>query len=361
MSTNQYVFNQYYFTFVKKIRQCAKKLKDKSSIARDVLKKIKIHYSTFDNKADQHINHFNTNLPKELFQSLIDADESNEWIVQNKDKELFKDLTLDSCSKMVKDNKIIIHQFILILHLFRHDELSNDDIKNIMERLKGIDDELSIPEQHKELINKIIQLNLKSQAGFNMKEIEDTSIGKLAKDIVEDLDLDKIKQSVKNNGDILSALGDPENGLGNLIGDVSTKMAKKIKNGEIKQEDLFKDALNMGSKLPMFGNSGTSTSSDGMGGMGGMPDISNMMKMMQGMMGGANLPKNADFSKVMKSSKFKNMEKQMKQKQRMKSKLAKNNTEETDEMSKAFENLDMNNTKETDEMTQAFEKLAMKQ
>ena len=41
MSTNQYVFNQYYFTFVKKIRQCAKKLKDKSSIARDVLKKIK--------------------------------------------------------------------------------------------------------------------------------------------------------------------------------------------------------------------------------------------------------------------------------------------------------------------------------
>ena len=324
LQVSMYIFNQYYFAFVKKARNVAKKIKEKSSVARDILKNVRVHYNTFENSSVEYSNFFTEQFSVDLFQPLLETDEPSEWIKENKDRQVFKNITLDMLSKLFKEH-VIIHQFMLILHMFRDKELSEEESKNIVQKMKGMDEELEIVDRYKDVVQKIVQLNIKSQAGFNMKDIEDTSIGKLAKDIVEDLDLEKIKQSVKNNGDILSALGDPENGIGNLIGDVSSKMAKKIKSGEIKQDDLFKDALNMGSKLPMFG--GGDSNSDGgdkgpLGGMGGfdMGNIMQMMQGMQGMMGGKGM---GDINKAMKSGKFKNMEKQMKQKERMRTKLNK--------------------------------------
>lgn len=338
-----YIFNQYYFAFVKKTRNVAKKIKDKSTVAKNILKSIRLNYNTFENSSSEYSSFFTEQFSTDLFKALLETDEPSSWIDENKEKMVFMNITLDMLSKLFKDN-VTIHQFMLILHIFRDPELTEEESKNIVQKMKGIDthdEELEIVDRYVDYVQKIIQLNIKSQAGFNMKDIEDTSIGKLAKDIVEDLDLDKIKQSVKNNGDILSALGDPENGIGNLIGDVSSKMAKKIKSGEIKQDDLFKDALNMGSKLPMFG--GGASRGGGGGSMGGF-DMGNIMQMMQGMQGmmGKNM---GDINKAMKSGKFKNMEKQMKQKERMKSKLNKKTSNDTpntpDVVTKGLEELSL--------------------
>ena len=121
-----------------------------------------------------------------------------------------------------------------------------------------------------------------------MEDIEDTSIGKLAKEIMEDVDIEKVKKSINTEGDILGALSDPDNGIGNLIADVSQKMATKLKSGELKQDALLKDALSMASKLPGMS-----------GGGGGAPDIGNIMKMMSGMMGGGNMPSSRSVQRKM--------------------------------------------------------------
>ena len=123
-----------------------------------------------------------------------------------------------------------------------------------------------------------------------MEDIEDTSIGKLAKEIMEDVDIEKVKKSINTEGDILGALSDPDNGIGNLISDVSQKMATKLKSGELKQDALLKDALSMAGKLPGM---------SGGGGGDGAPDIGNIMKMMSGMMGGGNMPSSRSVQRKM--------------------------------------------------------------
>ena len=166
-----------------------------------------------------------------------------------------------------------------------------------MEKLKGtstIEDDL-IPQKYRKIVNRIGELAIENKTGFTMEDIEDTSIGKLAKEIMEDVDIEKVKKSINTEGDILGALSDPDNGIGNLIADVSQKMATKLKSGELKQDALLKDALNMAGKLPGMNGGG----SDG-------PDIGNIMKMMSGMMGGANMPSSRSVQRKMdKKSKLK--------------------------------------------------------
>lgn len=324
-----YIFNQYYLAFVKKTRNVAKKMKDRSSIAKEVLASIRKNYNTFENSNSEYAEFFSSQFEKSIFDDLVTADDPKEWLEKHKSLHVFQNISLEKIGKLFKEH-FIVHQFLLILHIFRDKDLSDEEQKTIVQKLKGLDDELLVVDKYKETVNKIIQLDIKNQAGFNMKDIEDTSIGKLAKDIVEDLNLDKIKESVKNNGDILSALGDPENGIGNLIGDVSSKMAKKIKSGELKQEDLLKDALNMGSKLPMFGGGSNKNQDNSMGGGLDMGNIMQMMQNMQGLQGMMGGKGPGDINKAMQSGKFKNMQKQMKQKERMKTKLNKKNQKQND-------------------------------
>jgi hypothetical protein len=121
--------------------------------------------------------------------------------------------------------------------------------------------------------------NIKDKTNLNMSGMEDTMLGKLAKEIMEDVDIDKLQKSIGDNGDILKAIGDPDSGFSDLISNVSRKMATKISNGELKQEGLLQDAMKFASVMPgLFG-----------GNPNGNPeknqmDMSNMMKMMSTMM-----------------------------------------------------------------------------
>ncbi len=121
-----------------------------------------------------------------------------------------------------------------------------------------------------------------------MAGMEDTMLGKLAKEILEDVDIDKLQKSIGDNGDILKAIGDPNSGFSDLISNVSRKMATKISSGELKQESLLQDAMKFASVMPgMFGNQGTGGAAGGTGGAAGgsgTPDMASMMKMMGAMM-----------------------------------------------------------------------------
>ena len=66
-----------------------------------------------------------------------------------------------------------------------------------MQKLKGItiEDDI-IPEKYRKIVNRIAELAIENKTGFSMEDIEDTSIGKLAKEIMEDVDIEKVKKSI---------------------------------------------------------------------------------------------------------------------------------------------------------------------
>lgn len=285
-----YVFNQYFLTFIKTVKKNARPLKEKKAYARDTLNKIHAFYNTFDNKSNDYLNNYSTIFTDFITNTLVDCnkDEIEKWFEDNQDLNILQNITLKNVKSILKKTTIL-HQFILIFHLFKNTDLTEDNIKNIMEKLKGatIEDDL-IPEKYRKVVNRIAELAIENKTGFSMEDIEDTSIGKLAKEIMEDVDIEKVKKSINTEGDILGALSDPDNGIGNLISDVSQKMATKLKSGELKQDALLKDALSMASKLPGMS-----------GGGGGAPDIGNIMKMMSGMMGGGNMPSSRSVQRKM--------------------------------------------------------------
>ena len=309
MTSNIYVFNQYFLTFIKTVKKSAKSIKERNSTAREILKKINAFYSSFDNKSTEYIENFKLVFTDFIIDPLIELKDIDEWIETNNNLNILNNISIKNVKTVLKKN-ITIHNFLLIFHLFKNDDLSEEDIKVIMEKLKGTIDieDKNIPEKYLKLVNKICEINMEEKTGFSMGDIEDTSIGKLAKEIVEEVNLDKVKESINSEGDILSALSNPDNGIGNLISDVSQKMASKLKNGEIKQDALLKDALSMAGKLPGM---------NGGGGGGGEPDLGNIMKMMSGLIGGGGgggVP-----------GKARSMQRKMDQKSRMKKKLDEKN------------------------------------
>jgi hypothetical protein len=295
-----YVFNQYFLTFIKTVKKNARPLKEKKAVARETLQKIHAFYNTFDNKSTEYLTNYSTVFTDFITNPLVDCnkDEINKWFDDNEHLHILQNIPLKNIKTIFKKTTIL-HQFILIFHLFKNTDLTEDDIKHIMEKLKGmttVEDD-KIPEKYRKVVNKISELAIENKTGFSMEDIEDTSIGKLAKEIMEDVDIEKVKKSINSEGDILGALSDPDNGIGTLISDVSQKMATKLKSGELKQDALLKDALSMAGKLPGMGGGNSND---------GTPDIGNIMKMMSGMMGGGNMPSSRSVQRKMdKKSKLK--------------------------------------------------------
>jgi len=144
-------------------------------------------------------------------------------------------------------------------------ELENNDYKKIIERLNNIKTDKT-----------------KDDPTFDaMDNLKDTTIGKIAKEIINDVDMNKLKETINNNnGDIFKALANPENGLGELFSTVGNKVTNKISSGELNQDAIMKDAMKFASLIPsMFGNAGNENSDNSGAGF----NMADMMKMMSAM------------------------------------------------------------------------------
>ena len=316
--SNQYVFNQYYIDFIKRLKQAAKKMKEDNSddnetdsevsednylFAKTIIKTIKANYTTFDKSSDEYIKYINT-LPETFWTSYADAEESkiDEWfdLEEVGGVEIFTNISVKQIQRLINDN-FLCHHFLTVFYLFKND-LSDEEVKKYIKIFQESSEELLNEienEGNKKMIARLNSLktkNIKDKTNLNMAGMEDTMLGKLAKEILEDVDIDKLQKSIGDNGDILKAIGDPNSGFSDLISNVSRKMATKISNGELKQENLLQDAMKFASIMPgMFGNqSGGPGGPSGMpgaagagaaGGAGGSgPDMAAMMKMMGAMM-----------------------------------------------------------------------------
>ena len=301
--SNQFIFNQYYIDLIKRIKTSAKKMKecdeDDESVAfgKTILKAIRENYTTLDKSSDEYTIYMKS-ISEDFWTSYVGIDDisaTDDWFLADdvKDVCIYKNITVSAIRKLVNDDSVC-HHFFSVFYLFMS-ELSDDDVKLYLSVLQDTKNEIELDgitnESHKKLITRLNDLKTKKKdnAGFNMSGMEDTMLGKLAKEILEDVDVEKLQKSIGDNGDILKAIGDPDSGFSELISNVSRKMASKISSGELKQENLLQDAIKFASVMPggIFGNAGANQGSKqgASGGAGGNPpDMSSMMNMMSSMM-----------------------------------------------------------------------------
>ena len=324
--SNQFIFNQYYIDLIKRIKTSAKNMResddgDDHAFGKSTLKAIKDNYITLDKSSDEYIIYLKT-IPEDFWTSYInidDIDAANDWFLADdvKDVCIYKNISVSSIRRLVKDD-YLCHHFLSVFYLFMN-ELSDDDVKLYLSVLQDTKNEVGTDsitkEEHKKVIERLNELKAKktkdakdagaagagtgATGGIDMSQMEGTMLGKLAKEIMEDVDVEKLQKSIGENGDILKAIGDPDSGFSELISNVSRKMANKISTGELKQENLLQDAIKFASAMPngLFGNAGGGAGgAGGAGGMGGanqgtskgggagQPDMASMMNMMSSMM-----------------------------------------------------------------------------
>ena len=318
--SNQFIFNQYYIDLIKRIKTSAKNMResddsDDHAFGKSTLKAIKDNYITLDKSSDEYIIYVKS-IPEDFWTSYInidDIDAVNDWFLADdvKDICIYKNISVSSIRKLVKDD-YLCHHFFSVFYLFMN-ELSDDDVKMYLSVLQDTKNEVGVAditnEAHKKLVERLNELKTKKAkdgsggasggasagtggiGGIDMSQMEGTMLGKLAKEIMEDVDVEKLQKSIGENGDILKAIGDPESGFSELISNVSRKMANKISTGELKQENLLQDAIKFASAMPggLFGGAGAgggagANQGTSKGGGASQPDMSSMMNMMSSMM-----------------------------------------------------------------------------
>lgn len=295
MTSSRIIFNQYYYDLLMKIRTVAKKHKDHSTTAVRVLESLKDNYKEFDKTADTYVSFLNENCNSDFWNSYLELekDKVNEWLKKEEVKSvcLFVNISIADISKLLHDN-FLCHHYISVFYIFKN-ELSDEDASNILKILQTFDEDFELEnEEFKRIISRLNSIkteNVKSSSSFdNIEELKDTTIGKIAKEIINDVDITKLKETITNNdGNIFKALASSDSGLSELFTNVGTKVTDKISSGELNQDAIMKDAMKFASLLPgMFGTGGgDDDESSGTGGFN-MADMMKMMSAMSAMGGG---------------------------------------------------------------------------
>jgi hypothetical protein len=301
--SNQFIFNQYYIDLIKRIKTSAKGMKEDEKgenyvFGKGIIKNIRENYITLDKSSDEYILYVK-NISDTFWSSYINIEnisDTNDWFISDdvKDVCIYKNISVSSIRKLLNDD-FLCHHFFSVFYLFMN-ELSDDNVKIYLSVLQDTKKEVDLDTIANDLHRKVIvRLNdfktkkNKETGGIDMSQMEDTMLGKLAKEILEDVDVEKLQKSIGDNGDILKAIGDPDSGFSELISNVSRKMANKISTGELKQENLLQDAIKFASTMPgLFGNQNSQGGAKKSGGQDGQktnePDMGSMMNMMSSMM-----------------------------------------------------------------------------
>jgi len=293
-----YIFNQYYIDLLKKVKTISKKHKAKSETARKILKTISENYHTYDKTSSEFVNYFNDNISDDYWKVFVDLenDKTDDWL--NDDNynsvEIYKNITVKDIAKVLRNN-FLCHHYLSVLYIYKN-ELNEEDITNILKTLQSVDEEVSVNVENENIKKVLTRLNvlktenIKSNPTFSgMDSLKDTTIGKIAKEIIDDVDLSKIKQTISDEGDIFKAISKPDSGFGELFTNVSQKMSNKISSGELSQEAIMQDAMKFASLLPGLLGGNTGGAKGGAGGgfdMGAMMNMMNAMNQTGGMGGG---------------------------------------------------------------------------
>lgn len=309
-SSNSYIFNQYYIEILKVCKNNAKSAKDRpggrGKMARDLLRAVKKHYASFDKLSSDHIEFFKAQFgevaEKYIEDGVFETVESVA-LEEGSDKEWFHDIKYAQVKEFGKD----LQQNWTILGLLIRDDIDGSKVVEVSRKMAdkteyetAVETAFGDNEAAKTALKRL-RISYEDKVKMQMPMfdgIEDTSLGKLAKEIMDDPDVQTLHENLKHaldgngsgsgsgngngSGDsdatgpenLLKMLGSGESGndIAKLMGTVSQKMLQKMMSGEIKQENLLQDAMTFASKM------GGSTP-------GGM-DLSSIGKMLSGLAGG---------------------------------------------------------------------------
>lgn len=304
-----FVFNQYYWDLLKKCKDRAKQLKETSKPARNILRAIRSNYMSFDKSSREHLDAFKTELMREAFWEAYTTKPLEEIEALEFEGaptlQVFSGITLaDLCQVM--QHTYLLHQYVSLFGLLTRVE----DPKPLVETVKSFTEDEKYTASLEtitdattksvvERLHTLYKRNTHISMDNGLRDIENTSLGKLAKEIMDEVNVEELQKTL-GGGNIAEVFQNPS-GLTNLLSTVSQKMVSKMASGELKQEQLLQDAVNIATKLPGmlpggmskdFANIGSLlgnlTSMMGAGGAGsdgegpsssaqtGMPDLSNL-------------------------------------------------------------------------------------
>jgi hypothetical protein len=298
-AAHAFLFNQYYFDLLKRCKDVAKQDKETSRDARNVLRAIKKHYRSYDSMSREHFDAWCEG-NRELAAGYLaaDADAFDGFLASQAALAApwYKDITFNMVAKM-QPNAFNLHQYWTLFGILATGELGESASK-VVDALRAIADaakyEAAVAELPDGVRAPLMRLRAvfdasKAPPGIDLSGIEDTSLGRLAKEILEDPAVQEIQESMKDAtgmADMFS--GDGAGGIVKLMSTVSQKMMSKLATGEIKQENLLDDAMKFASKLQgmvpgnLMGDLMGMAGGMGGGGAGGF-DMSSLMGMLGGM------------------------------------------------------------------------------
>lgn len=339
---SRYVFNQYYFDLLKKLKNLSKGSvsghgRDRDRSTRSELvngiivrKAIKSNYSSYDKLSDEYSVYFaeiTCTLKVPWFENgsgqIQDVTNSSlyqdglAWLQSDavKSIELYKGITIGAADAVLKNKKSLLHYIVLFSLFSQQPAMTEEVVSALLNRLKNMKTVTDFTAFHEELDTEFDSTYTKSCVMFlvslqnsrtedsaaiqeddsPLKDLESTSLGKLAKEIMSDIDVTEIHKSMSEEGDILKALSNPEGGMSKLLGTVSQKMIAKLASGEIRQDTLLQDALQFSTKLKDM----LPKEAQGLGDIGNMmSQMGNLSKMM-GAMGSDGVDSDGfDMSKI---------------------------------------------------------------
>ena len=236
------------------------------------------------------------NVEKDV-EDILEEDEDNDEEDKNEEDNDEKESDEEDSDEKESDEEITLEMEYAVLQKGLDDLLVYclkviNRVENSKEPEEGIMDDIV-----ENIIHNISLLGISIDDTQNEKVnsiLEESKIGKLAKEISESIDLsgideDKIK-NIKNPMDILQN----SNFMGDIINQVGSTITNKMSSGELNQEDLIKDAFSLMGGLQndignnplfseMFSNLNSQTSNESSGNEGSDDMMSNMMNNMGNM------------------------------------------------------------------------------
>ena len=237
-----YSFNNFYLNFLtdlkkyndefkKVVRKEFKVFDRASNVYFDAMK------VSFDQSSDDLMV---TLIPGFTFNDIADKVENQDVDVLKSYLYIFKALV----SIYLDEDESILEKVLEIIKAIQNQEVSDEEIQ---EKIKDVlDDDLSTSLHNLMSVLRQKDTEASSEALPDMfSMLENSKIGELAKEIsneinIKDLNLENPEQLLN-----FSNLSGSNNALGNIISKVSTKIQKKIEDGDISQSELVNEALSL--------------------------------------------------------------------------------------------------------------------
>jgi len=308
--------NKIILTFNKFYSSLIKDLKTSNDEIKLIIKK---NYKVIDKLSEEYIIFFNDQFP--------DIKNNDETL---NEKYIVKNVTIKSVLNNVNNeieltifwNYFHILTTILLLYkeLNENDE-NQDQIDLLFNKIVNIFTKIENNEEYESLIDEILDDDIRSELSKikpinNANNTNNTNnasnnvnsdnnpftngsgiLCNLAKEISNDIDASNIK--VDKPEDILKLIdfSSSNNIVGDIIKKVSSKIHDKISNGEIKQEELFGEAMNMMGMMNLGGAKNSSGMAEMMSGLSGMMNNPAISEVMKAMKKGKAVPKQDAFKK----------------------------------------------------------------